>query len=459
MSVQGRRSRLVKGVRSNLAAGVALVLVVLVGAAIGGYILANQRLDWPGWIPVIGESHFKLRAQLTSAQGVLPGQGQAVNISGVRVGEIQSVDLVDGRAVASLNLDPRYARIYPDATILLRPKTGVKDMVVELEPGSPAAGDRLESGALLTTASTLADVNLSDVLETLDADTRDYLRLLLGEAGRTFGEGGGRDLADTLRRFPALSRNVARAAGLVAKRRERLERVVSNFSKLVGELGAHDDELARFVQGSAAVFRRLASQNDNLAETLDLLPGALESSNRALVSIDQLGRTLETSLGELRPAAKALRPSLEQVRPFLHDTVDPIREQLRPFSREAQPVARELLPAARDLNATVPSFRRFTEGLNTVFDELAHDPPGTGKGKEGFLFYVPWAIHNTNSTLAAQDGIGPARRGLVLMSCGSLELLDIFERRGDYNPTLSSLVRLLNAPERGQVCPASEGDG
>ena len=27
------------------------------------------------------------------------------------------------------------------------------------------------------------------------------------------------------------------------------------------------------------------------------------------------------------------------------------------------------------------------------------------------------------------------------MSCGSLELLDIFERRGDYNPTLSSLVQ------------------
>ena len=247
---------------------------------------------------------------------------------------------------------------------------------------------------------------------------------------------------------------MATASRLVAQRRDRLERLISNFSKLVGELGAHDDELARFVQGSSAVFRRIASQNENFAATLDLLPGTLETSNRALVQVDRLGTTLQASLGELRPAARALGPALEQTQPFLRETVAPLRDELRPFSREAQPVARELLPAARDLNASVPDFQRFTEVLNALFDELAYDPPGN---REGFLFYVPWAIHNTNSTLAAQDGIGPLRRGLVLMSCGSLELLDIFERRGDYNPTLSSLVQLLNAPKRGAVCPGGGG--
>ena len=449
-----RRSRMLRGLRANAAAGGALVAIVLMASVIGGYILANQRVNWPGWIPVIGETHFELRVQLDSGQGVLPGQGQAVNVSGVRIGDIESIDLVDGKAVASLNLDPEEARVYPDATILLRPKTGVKDMVVELDPGSRAGGDRLESGALLTNASTLTDVNISDVLETLDADTRDYLQLLVDGAGRALGDGGGSDLAATLRQFPALSRNVARASHLVAQRRQRLERLMSNFSKLIGELGAHDDELARFVQGSSAVFRRIASQNENFADTLDLLPGTLESSNRALVQVDELGRTMQASLGELGPAARALGPALEQTQPFLRQTVAPLRDELRPFSREAQPLARELLPAARDLNASVPDLQRFTEVLNALFGELAYDPPGS---REGFLFYLPWAIHNTNSTLAAQDGIGPLRRGLVLMSCGSLELLDIFERRGDYNPTLSSLVRLLNAPQQGAVCPGGGG--
>jgi phospholipid/cholesterol/gamma-HCH transport system substrate-binding protein len=457
MSGRTIRYILVKGLRANLAAGVAVVCLVLVGSAVGGYVLANQRLNWPGWIPVIGESHFKLRVQLETAQGVLPGQGQAVNISGVRVGDIGSVDLVDGRAVVTLNLDPRFARIYPDATALLRPKTSVKDMVMELDPGTRAAGPRLESGALLRNHSTLADVNFADFLETLDADTRDYLRLLVGDAGHALGDGGGRDLASTLRRFPALSRNTAKAAGLVARRRERLKRVMSNFSKLMSELGAHDRQLADFVQGSAAVFRRLVNQNDNIATTIDLLPPALDSTRRALGRLEGLGDAMDASLGQLRPAARALGPTLEQLRPFFRETVPPIRDKLRPFTRDARPAARELRPAARDLSASVPSFRRFTETVNALFDELAYDPPGSGTGKEGYLFYVPWASHNTNSTLAAQDGIGPARRALVLMNCGSLELLRIFERRGDFNPTLSSLVRLLNVPDRSEVCPAAEG--
>jgi phospholipid/cholesterol/gamma-HCH transport system substrate-binding protein len=71
---------------------------------------------------------------------------------------------------------------------------------------------------------------------------------------------------------------------------------------------------------------------------------------------------------------------------------------------------------------------------------------------------VPWAGHNTNSTLSTQDGIGPMRRGIVLTSCGSLQLLDLFERNGRLNPTLSTVVRLFNAPRLSEVC-AKRGGG
>jgi phospholipid/cholesterol/gamma-HCH transport system substrate-binding protein len=446
-----------KALRHNLVASVALVGLVLLGSAIGGYILANQRLNWPAWVPVIGESQFKLEAELETVQGILPGQGQAVNVSGVRVGDIASVDLDDGKAVATLNIEERFARVYPDATVLLRPKTNVKDMVIELDPGTSAAGPRLESGARLRSEATASDVNFADFLDTLDTDTRDYLRLLVEGAGEGLGDGGGRDLANTFRRFEPLSRHVAEAAGLVAKRRERLRRVMSNFSKLVSELGAHDQELARFVSGSSAVFRRFANQNENLAETIRLLPGALDSSNRALARIDRLGQAMETTFGELRPAARALGPTLRQVRPFFRDTVAPIRDQLRPFTREVRPIARELVPPARDLSRATPDLRKFWDVLNALFDEMAYDPPGKGLGKEGYLFYIPWASHNTNSTLAVQDGIGPMRRGIVLMGCGPLQLLDLFERNGTLNPTITTIVRLFNAPRYNEVCARGSG--
>jgi phospholipid/cholesterol/gamma-HCH transport system substrate-binding protein len=440
-----------KALRENAVAAVALVGIVLMASVIGGYILSNQRLNPPAWVPVIGEDPFEIKAELRSAQGILPGQGQAVNVSGVKVGDIASVDLEDGVAVATLRIEERFARVYPDATVLLRPKTNVKDMVIELDPGTPGSGPKVEEGATISSDDTLVDVNVSDFLESLDGDTREYLQVLMGDAGRALGNGGGEDLASTFRRFAPLSRDVAKASRLVVRRRHKLRRVMTNFSRLISELGSHDRELARFVKSGSAVFERFANQNENLAETIELLPPALESGNEALASIDQLGGTLETTLGELRPTARALGPAMRGLRPFFRETRDPIRTQIRPFAREAQPIARELVPVAEDLNHATPSLRRFWGVLNALFNELAYDPPGDGVGDMSYLFFVPWASHNTNSTLAQQDGIGPLRRGVVYMRCGAMQLFESFVRN-QRNPTLVTTIQLLNAPRFAEVC-------
>lgn len=446
-----------KALRHNLKAGVALVGLIVIGVVVGGYILSNQRLNPPAWVPVVGEHSFELRAEIESVQGVLPGQGQSVNISGVKVGDIASVELEDGRAIATLRIEPRFEReVYPDATVLLRPKTGLKDMVAELDPGSPTAGAPLVEGATIANASTNPDVNLDEFWGSLDGDTRSYLQLLVGDGARALGDGGGRDLANTLRGLQPLSRDIDRASRYVAERRRKLERVMHNFSAIVSELGAHDQELARFVSGSAAVFRRLANQNANLAETIELLPATLESGNTALAKLDRLGQAMATTFSELRPTARALGPTLRDLRPFLARTTPAIRDQLRPFTREVQPIARELKRPASDLAAATPDLLTFFEVLNALFDELAYDPPGR---EEGYLFYVPWANHNTNSTLSSQDGIGPLRRGVLLASCAQLSSLEgIFDRIVETtgarrNPTASTLLELLSLPD------CEEGDG
>jgi phospholipid/cholesterol/gamma-HCH transport system substrate-binding protein len=453
------RDTITNAFKSNYKAAGAMLGLIIIGVAVGSYILANQRLNPPEWVPVIGEDTFEFRAQLESAQGILPGQGQAVNISGVKVGDIASVDLEDGHAVATLRIEDRFSVIYPDATILLRPKTGLKDMVVELDPGSKAAGDPIDDGTMLTTASTLPDANPEEFFASLDGDTQDYLRLLLGDAGRALGDGGGRDLANTLRRFQPLSRDFAKANRYVVQRRAKLKRVIHNFSAIMTELGAHDRQIARFVGGSAAVFRRFANQNQNLAETIELLPAALQSGNTALAKIDRLGRAMDSTFTNLQPTARALGPALRELRPFAAQTTPVIRDQLRPFTREVQPIARELRPAARDLAKVTPNLTKFFTVFNALFNELAYDPPGKGKGKESYLFYVPWANHNTNSTIANQDGIGPLRRGILLASCPQLDAVEkLFtaerkDGKGFTNPTLTTLVKLVNLPSHAQACP------
>jgi phospholipid/cholesterol/gamma-HCH transport system substrate-binding protein len=438
-----------RGVRKQLPNVFFLAGMIAIGLLVGSYLLAHQRVVWPSWVPAVGKQNFTFSARFSNSAGVLPGQGNAVTIAGVKVGEIAGETVQDGQAVLKLRLDSKYGHIHPDATLLLRPKTALKDMVAELDPGTK--GPEIRQGTVLGVSSTQPDVNFDEILAGLDADTRAALVGLLQGAGVALGTNGGRELASTFKRFEPLSRHAARAQKLVAQRRVKLRRLMGNLSLLAQELGDRDKDLGEFVTANAAVFRHFTAQNERFGETLSLLPTALAKSGSALGKLDTMASTLKTGLKSLQPTAKSLGPTLRDLRPFLRETTPVIKSSIRPFAREAQPTAAKLVPAARDLRDATPNLDRLTKMLNDLLGEMAHDPPGDGVHGSSYLYYVPWANHNTNSMMASQDGIGPARHTLVLLSCGSLGILDSIANP-KRNPTLSTLVQLLNAPKHDEVC-------
>ncbi|HYH90719.1 MAG TPA: MlaD family protein, partial [Solirubrobacteraceae bacterium] len=215
---------------------VAIIGLVLISGAVAIYILGNQRLTLPAWVPVVGKDFFVIKAELATAQAVTPGQGQTVNVAGVQVGEISRVDLKDGKAIVTLRMEPKYGRVYEDAHVLMRPKTGLKDMVAELEPGTPASG-RLKDGDVIPISETLPDVNLDEILAALDADTRDYLTILVG-AGAEGLRGNGRELAQAIRRFEPSARYGRKVFESLAERKRNIKRVIHNLSLVMDELGA-----------------------------------------------------------------------------------------------------------------------------------------------------------------------------------------------------------------------------
>ena len=86
--------------------------------------------------------------------------------------------------VVAMDIDPEYKDIvHTDATALLRPKTGLKDMFIDLQPGHDDAPVAKE-GFTIPIRATQPDVNPDEILSALDADTRDYLKLLLNGAGQ-----------------------------------------------------------------------------------------------------------------------------------------------------------------------------------------------------------------------------------------------------------------------------------
>jgi phospholipid/cholesterol/gamma-HCH transport system substrate-binding protein len=426
----------------------AIIGLIVISGAVAVYILDHQRLTLPGWVPLVGKDFFVVKAEMSSAQAVTPGQGQTVNIAGVQVGEISKVELKQGKAVITLRMEPRYGRVYKDATVLLRPKTGLKDMVAELEPGHVSAG-RLKDGGVIPVSQTLPDVNLDEILAALDTDTRDYLTVLLG-AGAEGLRGNGRELANALRRIEPSARYGRKVFASLAERRQNLKRVIHNLSLVMDELGAKDDQLSEFVENSNAVFAALSRQDANLRATLSELPSSLDETQKGLgkakVLADELGPTLQA----LRPGARALGPTLRQVRPFVKETMPVLRDEIRPFVRASRPTVRALRPAARDLAAVAPDLERSFGVVNLLLDMLAYNPPGK---EEGYLFWVAWANHIGNQLFTTQDAHGPIRRGLFVTTCQDVPVLD---QVAQSNPLLGVLTDLLNLPK--QNCPTSSQD-
>ena len=126
-----------RAIREHLRDFVAIIALFVIGIVATVVILINQGVQFPSWAPGVGSESFELKGEFTSAQAVTPGQGQTVNINGVKVGEITEVDLVDGRAIVTMSIRNEYGGlIKADATMLPRPRTGLQDMVIEVDPGT-----------------------------------------------------------------------------------------------------------------------------------------------------------------------------------------------------------------------------------------------------------------------------------------------------------------------------------
>ena len=243
--------------------------------AIGVYILSQQNLRFP----LVQEKPKQIKIELANAQAVQPGQGQTVRVAGVEVGRISDVKLENGMAVVTLDIEHDYENLIKrDATALLRPKTALKDMFLEVNPGT---GKALPDGGRITVGNSLPDIDPDEVYSALDADTRPYLKLLVSGAGKGL-RGRGDDLREVFRRLEPIHRDLARVTRASARRRGALKTLIHDYGLLMTELGNHPQDLRRLVTASRSVFDALANEDDAISASVAQLPASLRASERAL---------------------------------------------------------------------------------------------------------------------------------------------------------------------------------
>jgi phospholipid/cholesterol/gamma-HCH transport system substrate-binding protein len=432
-----------RAINAHLRDVVAIVGLIALAAAIGGYILSNQRLRFP----LIEEKAHQVWIQVDNAQGVTPGQGQTVRVAGMRVGDVGKVELKDGLARIRMDLDPEHEDIVRrDATVLLRPRTGLKDMFLALDPGSPSQ-PAVPEGGTVNTGNTLPDVNADEILRMLDADTRDYLKLLLTGAGKGL-RGRASDLREVFARLGPIHRDLDALNTEVVKRRRNLARLVHNYGSTVSRLGREDEDLRALVSNASRVFGRLSREDQRISAAVERLPRTLRRTESTLVTLNELGQVAGPAFRALRRPIRRVDDANRELKPLAEKGEPIIRRQVRPLVRAARPYVDDVRPAARNLSRASPDLRDSFFELNRFFNMGAYNPGGREglsgnlaqdrKRQEGLLFWLAWVSHNSNSMFNTADASGPFRRFIILATCTTYQ--DVLNQYEDMKTLVADLL-------------------
>ena len=403
-------------VRPYLSHIAALAGMVVLALAVAAYVTVHQRLRFP-W-----QEEVQIYAEFENAQAVTAGQGQTVDVAGVKVGEIGSVEVEDGQALVRLDISEIDAvgPIYANAKLNLRPKTGLNDMAVQMDPGRPDPSlpndGELKDGDRIPVENTQANVNPDAVLAALDLDTRRYLQLLL-HAGGSGLRGRSADLRAILKASQPTLDHAEKVSRAIADRRAKVKRLVHNLKLLAGAAADRDDDLRSLTTAAAAVLRTLGERDAEIQRSVERLPGALAATRSALREGGAFATEARPAIEAIRPLARDLAPTLEAARPLLRDALPVVRDELRPLVRQATPLLGKLRPSVdRIRQVTAPDLIEVGRVLNRTVNVFGHNPPGR---EEGFLFHLAWSLHNGSSVLSVQDSHGAVWRGLVMGSCSS----------------------------------------
>jgi phospholipid/cholesterol/gamma-HCH transport system substrate-binding protein len=422
---------------------IAIFVLAIAGIAMTLGIFTQQKASLPAWLPVVGEEFEQITAEFSTAQAVTAGQGQSVNVAGIEIGKVTSVELENGHAVVGMDIQPEYMQlIHPNAEFLLRPKTGLNDMTVEVDPGSGKKS--IEDGAHFTLNQTEPNTNLEAFLSTFDADTRSYIQLLV--AGGAQGIGGrGKQVSNAFRRFQPFVHYTATLNKAIAARRIALARVIHNFGELTTELGRNDTVVKRFVTSSKDALGNFANEQASIQAAFEEFPSALQAARAGLASSNRFSQVAYPTLVQLIPQAQALDPAFRATERLFDETTEPIRDQIRPFTRQIRPTLTHGAEAAEPFEKTVRNFGNSLGGFNSFLNELSFNPKGS---HESHLFYLPWLNHNFNSAFSLQDPSGPLLRGLTLVSCTGADLGYGYTRAktAEGKPYLQTLLEVIGLP-------------
>jgi virulence factor Mce-like protein len=327
------------------------------------------------------QSWYDVRAATLSAGSL--GVGASVTIGGIQVGRVKSIDQRGDGAVLDLAIEKQYGPIPQDSRFGVALRTIVGENYVAIYPGHSHA--MLPSGALLGPSQAVENVDVDQILNTLQGGTRRAAQSMVQGVGGGLA-GRGQQLNSLLSGAAGTVDALAPVTQVLARDHARVSRLTDELGSLTAAIGTRGGAIGQLASGARVTFASIAARDQDLRAMLDRLPGTLaqvRDTTAVLRSVTSTATPVISSLAaavyELRPAVRSLLPAavegravvteLGQAAPALQSTLDRLRRISAPAAHalpQLHGALCQLTPAARYLSPYASEFSSLLQGMGSA---------------------------------------------------------------------------------------------
>jgi phospholipid/cholesterol/gamma-HCH transport system substrate-binding protein len=310
---------------------------------------------------------YRLKAVFATAVNIQPKS--PVRVAGVDVGKVSSVARQGRSGLVTMEIESRGLPIHSDATLKIRPRIFLEgNWFLEMQPGSPSA-KTLGSGATIPITQTSDPVQLDQVLNALNTDTRTNLQNFL----IYYGEGltrkpGAPENAEQdaevrgLNAAQALNKAYHRGPGalrgtavlnqaITGTEPHDFSKLVASIAKVTSALNVHEQQLGELIGNFNTFFAALAAESSSLRTTVAELPSTLGNINSGLAALDASFPPTRAFAHDILPGVRATNRTVAAALPWIAQ----VQASLAPS---------ELGGIAKGLQAATPSLAHL-EGEQT----------------------------------------------------------------------------------------------
>jgi hypothetical protein len=196
-------------------------------------------------------------------------------------------------------------------------------------------------------------VELDEVFQAFDARTRRYFQEWLHESGIASTGRFASDLNDSLGNAAPFFESGTDLLRPLDEQRVALRRVVRDTGRVFDAISREEGQLRGLVVNGEATFSALASRDQALSETFDVLPTFLRETRATVERLERFARDTDPLVRDLRAPADDLAPTLRD---------------LGDLSPDLEKLFRNVPPLI-DASATgVPAAERFLEGAEPLLE-------------------------------------------------------------------------------------------